>query len=693
MSETSPPSSPKVTPLPSRPAFKRWWSGARLCLLTSSIILAINLTVLVVATTKKGTGGAGLRQVLYEGDCNTVDKLNTGYHVVISTMSTTLLACCSYCMQQLNAPTRDDVERAHARRRWLDIGVWSMRNLRGIRKWRMLLWCLLAVLSLPQHLFYNSAIFASTISNRYLTTVVNRTFVEDLDFTAYEEKVSHSQYLQNLDPETSSFLQKAYNETIRLRQLLRSGGMEKMSQTSCRNAYMKSYSTRGGLLLVQDVEGTPVPQDWTHYDIGTTPNWMCSQGLVWGISPCDSISMMDAIEHDVDSTTWDPLFATATVKYCLSEKVPERCKLQSSLLIMLIVLISVAGMVGVMLVMVIRDDTRPLLTVGDAIASFLRSSDPWTQEMCMASRRDFQNVPRKGEAWCFQPTRHRSARKRLYAATSGRTWLICTITYLAALSALSYLLSISIDSRGRHFDWGAILKLGVGKINDMAFVGSWPVNGFMMHVLIANIAQPVLSFIYFSYNGLFTSMAAAVEWESSVLVRKGLRVSGEPEGKQRGSHFLQLPYRFAVPLMALSGLLHWLVSQSIFLVSIHTYGYDEELRKWTQLASTPAVPYTYTAVGYSPMAIMLVLAVGVFLLVLLLLAGSVKLRTAAPIVGSCSAAIAAACHVRTGEDGSLTAISRVQWGVTSRSKEAGEVGHCSFSKNDVTSPKRGSQYS
>jgi hypothetical protein len=226
----------------------------------------------------------------------------------------------------------------------------------------------------------------------------------------------------------------------------------------------------------------------------------------------------------------------------------------------------------------------------------------------------------------------------------------------------------------------------------MAFIGSWPVHGFMMHVLIANIAQPVLSFIYFSYNGLFTSMAAAIEWESSAIVRKGLRVSGEPEGKQRGSHFLQLPYRFAVPLMVLSGLLHWLVSQSIFLVSIHTYGYDEELRKWTQLASTPDVPYTYTAVGYSPMAIMLVLAVGVFLLVLLLLAGSVKLRTATPIVESCSAAIAAACHVRPEEDGSLAAISRVQWGVTCRPKKAGEVGHCSFSKNDVTSPKRGAQY-
>jgi hypothetical protein len=53
--------------------------------------------------------------------------------------------------------------------------------------------------------------------------------------------------------------------------------------------------------------------------------------------------------------------------------------------------------------------------------------------------------------------------------------------------------------------------------------------------------------------------------------RKGLRVSENPRGAQRSTYFLQLPYRYAIPLLIVSSAMHWMVSQSLFLVTVLRY--------------------------------------------------------------------------------------------------------------------------
>lgn len=73
---------------------------------------------------------------------------------------------------------------------------------------------------------------------------------------------------------------------------------------------------------------------------------------------------------------------------------------------------------------------------------------------------------------------------------------------------------------------------------------------------LANLAQPLLSTLYFLYNGILTIIALGIESDSYGKVRKGLRMSGIPLGAQRGTYLLQLPLRHAVPFIAMSGLLH-----------------------------------------------------------------------------------------------------------------------------------------
>ena len=82
--------------------------------------------------------------------------------------------------------------------------------------------------------------------------------------------------------------------------------------------------------------------------------------------------------------------------------------------------------------------------------------------------------------------------------------------------------------------------------------------------VVANLPQVALSIAYLAYNGLFTRMLGEWEWSLLSVRYQGLRVS-RPKGRQRSSYRLQLPYRWSIPLMATSGLLHWLVSNCIFV--------------------------------------------------------------------------------------------------------------------------------
>lgn len=71
-------------------------------------------------------------------------------------------------------------------------------------------------------------------------------------------------------------------------------------------------------------------------------------------------------------------------------------------------------------------------------------------------------------------------------------------------------------------------------------------------------------------------MALAHEWSQYAVQRKGLRVSAQPRGAQRSTYFLSLPYRNAIPFIILSTLMHWLMSESLFLVMIEAYTVDLE---------------------------------------------------------------------------------------------------------------------
>ncbi len=224
--------------------------------------------------------------------------------------------------------------------------------------------------------------------------------------------------------------------------------------------------------------------------------------------------------------------------------------------------------------------------------------------------------------------------------------------------------------------------LGTVQSNTIIYNNNWP-GDLIPNVLIANVPQLIYSVLYVLANGIFTNMALAGEWNSFSNNRKGLRVSTSPQGNQRTSHFLSLPYRFGLPFIGLTTLLHWLISQSIFLVSVNAY--DESVRRYPRS--------DVMALGYSPLAIIITICVGILLPAGSLLLGSRRFKSGMPIAGSCSLAIAAACHPRakTDDDDELDIeYRRLKWGAEPCPPD--EIGHCAFSDANVTMPMDGVLY-
>jgi hypothetical protein len=215
-------------------------------------------------------------------------------------------------------------------------------------------------------------------------------------------------------------------------------------------------------------------------------------------------------------------------------------------------------------------------------------------------------------------------------------------------------------------------------------------DSLVLKVVLANLPQLVFSLLYFSYNATLTAMLMSYEWVSYANKRKGLRVSHQPKGAQRCTYFLQLPYRFSIPLLLLSALLHWLVSQSLFLMSIDFY---DSLGRPGDNDPYNSKFFGYQTVGFSPPAIVAVLVCGGLMTISIVVLGHIPYRRGMPVAGSSSMAISAACHLTTAEDGAnegTASSEKLQWGVVARADNG--PGHCAFSPRSVEAPVKGKVY-
>ncbi|KAK4215155.1 hypothetical protein QBC37DRAFT_419750 [Rhypophila decipiens] len=614
--------------------------------LAAFITFALNLSFLVWAHTRSGSDYSGIGK-LTTGSCSSIKKLNVGIHVAINVLSTVLLAGSNYCMQCLSAPDRDSVDVAHGEKRWLDIGIPSLRNIAYISPESRRLWWLLGISSLPLHLLYNSAVFPALSTSAYTATGVNEEYVANM---APLDRAA----LVYLSPSDCIAVYTASFQSTNSDVLVVAEG-NSWTQTSSRKPDLQFYAV--------NIPGL--------CDKRVSYQWMCRQRYLETCTTCDTF--LSAVVRD-NITEWQPL--GFPVKYCLSRPMEETCSLNFSMAIWWIVVAFNLLKVFLMGCVAWQDRaSQPFLTVGDAIASFLRRPDSSTTNRCLLSKRDI--TKQKGDMIPSTPLPFKNKIQRKFSSASKTRWAICAVLYLLALTLCIFLLVFGLYN-ARGLPPSAMFTLGLGSVDAQTLIttdlsGRGPAS-LVANVLVANTPQLILSLLYFTYNGLFTAMALSDEWSSYALKQKGLRVSSTPEGSQRSTYWLQLPKRYSLPLVALSGVLHWLISQSIFVVYV-------EARSFLEHRTDELRERDFVTLGWSPVGTVCVVGVGGVMVLVLVVVAIGSLKSAMPVAAGCSMAIAAACHpVRvTGQlEGRPEGEKELRWGSVGENRG---VKHCSFTSD------------
>ncbi|KAH7081153.1 hypothetical protein BKA63DRAFT_202647 [Paraphoma chrysanthemicola] len=586
----------------------------------------------------------------------TISRWNTAFHVFINALSTILLSGSNYTMQVLSSPTRDDIDKAHSKKQWMELGVLSPRNMRAIPRKRTWLCMLLSLSSIPLHLFYNAAVFKVVASNDWNLNVVDIRSDEYIAINA------------TMDPKSTI---KPYLE---------------MSNTELLRFYDKRYVSRGDLYVIIDRIGFPTSKQYTKNlspaDLRTELRLNQSIGHVLTDSP-GWIHFNIAQEKDLD--------ISAHVATAFSRKTSQQSRLQISLYFMLIVVAFNLFKLTVMTLVLVTDQSTYLVTFGDAVASFLKRPDPYTETQCMLGKEEFcvklgllplHPISTIQEAVDLD---HRSngvwlPRPRQYFFSINRhgkvifTMLLLSLVMIVICLPLYGTLNVSVDGspQSSNWSWGSassdFLSLGSAKATS---------NATLYNAWLANIPQLILSFSYLNINTICTAMAGAQEWNRFATSRKHLRVT-KPVGRQRSTYFLQLPYKWSIPLVSIGAILHWLLSQTFFLVRIDFFNREGDRTTGSQ-----------SACGFSALSLMVFIGVAMLLLSVIGVIGFWKMPMKMPIAGSCSLAISAACHPpATDIDPELL---EVRWGVV-EARHGAEHGHCSLSSGPVEEPERSKTY-
>jgi hypothetical protein len=193
----------------------------------------------------------------------------------------------------------------------------------------------------------------------------------------------------------------AYLNGLMHSQAFEAGQLEELNLLECIDAYSNSFqSARGNVFLVVD-EGVMDTNEAAGIFPSIIRSGLCSAqtGTAWVYQQFKS-ERGGCFEQEAnrflprlraDPSIWSPLLGLP-VKTGLSEPTGQKCKLNFSvhLAIVVIVFNAIKALTVLAGLSVLRND--PMLTVGDAVVSFLQTPDPSSYNMCLVSQRDIHST-------------------------------------------------------------------------------------------------------------------------------------------------------------------------------------------------------------------------------------------------------------------------------------------------------------
>jgi hypothetical protein len=312
-------------------------------------------------------------------------------------------------MQVLVSPTRADIDRQHAKLQWLDIGVISWKNLLSLPRFRVVSWALLMISSIPIHLLANSAIFEVQYINSHFTkAAATSVFVYGNSTTSTSTSTAlFPRGIQSCSSIGSGSYESHMAESRDLGPDVETiwptnAKWETISRDECSSAYASCGNSRKyrSIILVVDWKCDKSSENTTFSRCVYSPcsvQATASAGNEFGCtSTCtapfilDRQPIYDYIRNN--SVEWPVSLPSAAcnrgtnegdsifeAQSCLVQRAEDKCKIGISKAILIIVVCCVAVKTGLCyFILIYMSGDKPLVTLGDAVESFLVHPDPVT---------------------------------------------------------------------------------------------------------------------------------------------------------------------------------------------------------------------------------------------------------------------------------------------------------------------------
>lgn len=262
----------------------------------------------------------------------------------------------------------------------------------------------------------------------YVVVVVSEEFITGPVYTPFAQPYT------NISPGETDI--SATNQSLlEIRSAM--NNFERLTPSDCVKAYgVQVPSGRRDLIVVSDAPSYPVPfrnfsTDTSHFNDPNITNsalhitsseygnWIYgSNSYDWmafdtGYTASPSFLLSIEANWTIDDSE---------VQYCLSEVVPEKCEFTVNIYVLAVVIALGVVKLACMLATAKNVDQQPLITIGDALSSFLNNADPNTVGMCTWTKTDFV----RGN-WNPQPRPWMPQQRRRYNALSLKRWLFCNL--------------------------------------------------------------------------------------------------------------------------------------------------------------------------------------------------------------------------------------------------------------------------
>lgn len=217
----------------------------------------------------------------------------------------------------------------------------------------------------------------------------------------------------------------------RLRAEAQNGTLQLLDISQCVNAYATDFQTiYGSLILVtndtdqsQSVaqQTTFLPQENMRTSASAPYQWICSAQAQVKEHTCSQL--LSDVKDQVSKNSW--YVDRYRVGYCLAERPPQRCKLEYSVPLAIIVIVFNLVKAIIIGYTAASATKKPILTTGDAVASFMQKPDEFTRGQCLISRESVKTRPCRPS---YKSSTFNSTPKRWHAAVSVKRYLLGLIS-------------------------------------------------------------------------------------------------------------------------------------------------------------------------------------------------------------------------------------------------------------------------